>query len=118
MTHKDLEVWKQSIDLVYTIYEITKQFPESEKFGLVNQMRRAAVSVPSNMAEGAGRLSTKEFIRFLNIANGSLSELETQLVIAVKLGFIDSSEALDNSIISIRKMTYKLKQSLENKLNY
>lgn len=84
MTHRDLEVYKFSMDFVVKVYEITKQLPSEEKFGLFSQSRRAAVSIPSNIAEGAGRSSTKEFKRFLDIANGSLSELETQLVLMEK----------------------------------
>lgn len=77
MTHKDLNVWKESIQLVIDVYEITQKLPSEEKYGLISQIRRSAVSVPSNISEGVGRSSTKEFIRFLDIANGSLSELET-----------------------------------------
>ena len=73
--HKDLEIWKRSIDLVIKIYQLTKGFPDDEKFGLTNQMRRASVSVPSNIAEGAGRRSSKEFINFLFISAGSLEDL-------------------------------------------
>ena len=75
--HKDLEVWKKSMDLVSNIYKITESFPNKELYGLTNQIRRAAVSIPSNIAEGAARNSKKEFIQFLYIALGSLSELET-----------------------------------------
>ena len=78
MTHKDLEVWKKSMDLVVDVYKLMKQLPESEKYGLISQIKRSSISIPSNIAEGAGRASTKEFIRFLDIATGSLSELETQ----------------------------------------
>jgi len=81
MTHKDLEVYKLSLNLVEDIYKLTEDFPSSENFGLTSQLRRAAVSLPSNVAEGSSRGSTKDFIRFLNIASGSLSEIETQLVI-------------------------------------
>jgi four helix bundle protein len=77
-THKDLEVWKNSIKLVTTIYTVTKSYPKEELFGLTNQMRRSAVSIPSNIAEGAARNSKKEFIQFLHIARGNLAELETQ----------------------------------------
>jgi len=83
--HKDLEVWKKSMDLVSNIYKITEPFPNKELYGLTNQIRRAAVSVPSNIAEGAARSSKKEFIQFLYIALGSLSELETQIIIANSL---------------------------------
>jgi len=75
--HKDLEVWKKSMDLVSNIYKITESFPNKELYGLTNQIRRAAVSVPSNIAEGAARSSKREFIQFLYVALGSLSELET-----------------------------------------
>jgi len=86
--YKDLKVWKNGIDFVEEIYKITAKFPEEEKFGLVSQMRRAAVSIPSNIAEGANYRSRKEFRKFIRIAKGSLSELETQLIISSKLGFI------------------------------
>ena len=89
-SHKELNVWKGSIDLVTQLYKITKQFPKEELYGLTNQIRRSAVSIPSNISEGAARNQTKEYIRFLNIAQGSLSELETQLIIAKNLGYIDS----------------------------
>ena len=81
MTHKDLEVWKKSMDLVADVYKLMKQLPESEKYGLIFQIKRSSISIPSNIAEGAGRASTKEFIRFLDIATGSLGELETQLLL-------------------------------------
>ncbi len=116
MTHKDLEVYKSSLDLVVMVYEITKALPSSENYGLTSQMRRAAVSIPSNIAEGSSRGSTKDFIRFINIATGSLSELETQLVIAEKIGYFDTTNEITDSITSIRKMLYRLKQSLRKKL--
>ncbi|MFV8360212.1 four helix bundle protein [Flavobacterium sp. LS1P3] len=77
MDHKDLDVWKRSMDLVVKVYQITKLFPDTEKYGLSSQMRRAAVSIPSNITEGAARKGDKEFIQFLYISIGSLSELET-----------------------------------------
>jgi len=88
-THKDLNVWKKSMNLVILIYKLTSQFPKDELFGLASQMRRAAVSIPSNIAEGHGRNSDKELIRFLYISLGSASELETQLLLSSKLGFLD-----------------------------
>lgn len=84
-THKDLDVWKNAMDLVTCIYDETKSFPKEEMYGLTNQIRRAAVSIPSNIAEGSGRSHNKEFINFLYIALGSLAELETQLMIANNL---------------------------------
>ena len=91
-THKDLEVWKNSIELVAEIYKITNLFPKFEIYGLTNQMRRAAVSVPSNISEGAARNSKKEFIQFLYIAQGSVAELETQLIISQNLQFINENQ--------------------------
>lgn len=90
MYHTDLEVWKKSIELVKLIYKLTEKFPAKEQFGLVSQIRRAAVSIPSNIAEGSARSSHKDAIRFVDIALGSLSELETQLIIAKELVFVDS----------------------------
>jgi four helix bundle protein len=89
--HKNLEAWKQSMDLVVEIYQATKQFPNQEAYGITNQVRRAAVSVPSNIAEGAARQTKKEFANFLHVAQGSLSELDTQIEIANRLGFIDGN---------------------------
>ena len=117
MTHKDLEVYKHSLDLVEQIYQLTASFPSSENFGLTSQLRRAAVSLPSNIAEGSSRGSTKDFIRFLNMASGSLAEIETQLIIAERIGYITFAEDLKTSIITIRKMLFRLKQSLSKKIN-
>ncbi|MGA2251845.1 four helix bundle protein [Terracidiphilus sp.] len=83
---RDLAVWQSSVEAALTIYKLTASFPDSEKFGLVNQLRRSAVSVPSNIAEGYGRASRGEYVHFLGIARGSNSEIETQLVIARGLG--------------------------------
>ncbi len=88
-THKDLDVWNEGIGLVLEVYKIVKQFPIEEKFGLSDQIRRSAISIPSNIAEGAARNSKKEFLQFLFIALGSLSELETQLIIAKKLEYLE-----------------------------
>jgi four helix bundle protein len=85
--HKKLDVWKKAIDLVQKIYDLTKVFPKNEDYGLINQMKRTAISVPSNISEGAARLTKKEFIQFLHMAQGSLSELDTQLEIAIRLGY-------------------------------
>ena len=113
-THHDLDVWKKSIDLVTEIYKVTESFPKSELYGLTSQIRRCAVSVPSNIAEGAARTSPKEFSHFLSIALGSLSELETQLIISNNLEFIPKSkfDSLLENIITIRKMTVGLKKSI------
>ncbi|MBU2927586.1 four helix bundle protein [Winogradskyella psychrotolerans] len=117
MTHKDLEVYKLGLNLVEDIYKRTKGFPASENVGLTSQLRRAAVSLPSNIAEGSSRGSTKDLIRFLNIASGSLAEIETQLVIAERIWYIAFDNALQDNIITIRKMLYRLKQALIKKLS-
>ncbi|VGO18246.1 four helix bundle protein [Pontiella sulfatireligans] len=101
---KDLEVWQKSIEVVAEIYRISSGFPDSEKFGLTNQIRRAAVSIPSNIAEGSARHHSKDFIHFLRIADGSAAEVETQLIIANKLGYEDSEENMDEKLVVIRKM--------------
>jgi four helix bundle protein len=105
-SHKDLDVYKKSIEFVTSIYRITESFPKSEQFGLVSQMRRAAVSLPSNISEGAARQYRKEYIQFLYIAQGSLSEIETQLTIALSLEFIEEDvfSSICDDIIKIRQM--------------
>ena len=111
---KDLEIWKLSRKFCSDIYIITSSFPDSEKFGLTNQLRRASVSVPSNIAEGCSRSSNKDFSRFLEIAIGSIYEIETQLLIASDLGFIDLNKAdeLINILNEIVKMTSKFRSKL------
>ena len=101
-SHKDLRVWKESMLLVENIYKITDLFPKSELYGLVSQLRRAAISIPSNISEGCGRKGNKELSRFLYIALGSLSELETQIEISVRLRYITKSVDLEEQIIYIR----------------
>ncbi len=117
-THKNLEVWKKSIQLVTDIYYISKKFPKEEMYGLTNQIRRSAVSIPSNIAEGAARKSTKEFIQFLYIALGSHSELETQLIISCNLNFINTKQKDDLLIpmMEIGKMLIGLINYLKTKL--
>ena len=115
-THKDLEVWKKSIEMVTKIYTLTRGFPKEELYGLTSQMRRAAVSVPSNIAEGAGRNSSKELLQFLYFATGSLSELETQLIISHNLGYLNNEQKQDIDTIcsDIFKMLSKLIQSIKS----
>ncbi|WP_317042587.1 four helix bundle protein [Bacteroides ndongoniae] len=117
-THKDLLVWKKSIDLVEQIYKFTKQFPKEELYGITNQMRRCAVSIPANIAEGSGRKNKAEFIQFLHIALGSASELETHLIISQRLGFLSSNsyDEIMNALNEIIKMICGLINSL-NSLN-
>jgi four helix bundle protein len=98
-THKDLDIWRNSMALVEEVYSITKAFPSDEKFGLISQMRRAAVSVPSNIAEGAARGGFKEYIHFLYISLGSLSELETQLILAQRIGY----GSVDKLLVDLEK---------------
>ncbi len=102
--HKDLEVWKKSMDLVSNIYKITESFPNKELYGLTNQIRRAAVSIPSNIAEGAARNSKKEFIQFLYIALGSLSELETQIIIENRLEYLNNLDTLSEDLKFVQKL--------------
>ncbi len=115
-SHKDLDVWNKAISFVSDIYKITESFPNSELFGLTNQLRRAAVSIPSNIAEGAARTSQKEFNQFLSVALGSSAEVETQLLIALNLQFISKDEykELTVKIDDIRKMLIGLKKSLNH----
>ncbi len=104
--HKNLEAWKQSMDLAIGVYSATETFPSREIYGLTNQIRRAVVSVPSNIAEGAARQTKKEFSNFLHIAQGSLSELDTQFELARRLGFLDETSwrDLDSRMVQIDKM--------------
>ncbi|TBX69177.1 four helix bundle protein [Flavobacterium silvisoli] len=111
---KDLEIWKLSRLFCSQIYSVTAHFPDSEKFGLTNQLRRASVSIPSNIAEGCSRISNKEFSRFLEIAIGSVYEIETQLLIAFDLGYINQIELdkLVHDLDIIIKMTTKFRSRL------
>jgi len=115
--HKDLEVWKEAVGLAVTCYDITKEFPRVEQFGLASQMRRAAISVASNIAEGAARASAKEFVQFLYISLGSASELDTQIEIARKIGLGKSSkfETLQSKANMITRMLQGLIRSLKKK---
>ena len=112
-SHKDLIVWQKSMDHVAAIYVVTKAFPKEELFGIVSQMRRAAVSIPSNIAEGYGRLYDKETVKFLSNALGSASELETQLIISKDLGYlsIEDFQKLTNQIEEIIRMLSALIKS-------
>ncbi len=113
--HKDLVVWKKSMELVTDIYKVTRDYPQDELFGIVSQMRRAAVSIPSNISEGYGRLYGKETVKFLSNALGSASELETQIMISRNLGFAseDKLNILQDQISEIIRMLSALIKTLE-----
>ena len=113
---KQLKIWNKAIDLTVDVYKATAEFPADERVGLTNQSRRAAVSIPSNIAEGAGRNSNKEFGHFLGIANGSSYELQTQLVISNKLSLLkdDVLNSLLTQIEDLQKMNYAFQQKLKN----
>ena len=115
--YRDLIVWQKSMDLVKEIYLQTGKLPNCEMFGLTNQMRRAAVSIPSNIAEGYGRHSANEYVRFLNIARGSKNELETQLQICVMLGYLQHEDALAASALckEVSRMINALLKTITNK---
>lgn len=98
MFYKDLEVWKEAIDLTILIYQITESFPTEERYGIISQIRRAVVAIPSNIAEGASRVSDKDTMRFIDIAIGSLAELDTQMIIAERLNFYQGYEQLKTKI--------------------
>ena len=122
MYHKDLEAWKKSINLVTAVYSEIKKFPEDERFGLISQIKRAAISIPSNIAEGAARYSDKEMLRFLDISLGSLAELETQFIIAENLGYFNNEKLYETfnenfAIINgLKKYLLKKTQSLNHSI--
>jgi four helix bundle protein len=117
MNHKDLTVWKESVELSVICYKVTEKFPRLEQYGLASQMRRAAISIASNIAEGAARTSSKEFIQFLYISLGSASELDTQIEIARKIGLGNMSEieALQLKLNGISRMLQGLIRSVKTK---
>jgi four helix bundle protein len=117
-SHRDLQVWQKAIELVVECYEVSRQFPEAERFSLTSQVRRAASSIPANIAEGRGRGTTKNFLNFLAITNGSLAELDTHLELAVRLQFIsrESKHSLQLRMDEVGRMLTGLRQSLRRKL--
>ena len=117
-SYKDLQVWQKAMDLVVEIYKLVKLLPKEEIYALSDQMRRSAVSIPSNIAEGKGRNSTKEFINFLSIARGSQSELETQLQICLRLNYLNMAEVEGalNLCEEVHKMLNALITKLKSKL--
>jgi four helix bundle protein len=113
---KDLKVWQKAMELAKGVYEITAAFPKEEKYGLTSQINRSVVSVPSNIAEGAGRNSNKEFVHFLSIASGSLCELETQLILSAAFKYFENKkvEELSERIKELQNMIFKLQESLKS----
>jgi four helix bundle protein len=112
---KELKIWSKALELSVRVYKITALLPKDDRFGLISQIKRSAVSIPSNIAEGAGRNSDKEFIYFLSVANGSAYELQTQLLISNKLNFL-KDEVLESMLIEldeIQKMNYNFQKSLK-----
>ncbi len=116
MNHKEMDVWKRSMDLAEAVYKISEKFPSNEIFGLTSQMRRAAVSIPSNLAEGFARKSKREFLQFLNISLGSLAELETQILLAIRLKYIAYDKSLENMIINSRRLLLGTRNHINKQL--
>jgi len=117
-SYQGLEVWKKSINLAEQVYRASAQFPPEEKYGLTGQIRRAAVSIPANIAEGAERNGTREFLQFLGIASGSLAEVETFLILAQKLGMMSSEQSalIQEQAAEVGRMLNGLKRSLRSKI--
>lgn len=117
--HKRLDVWQGAMELARQIYTITAEFPKEEIYGLISQLRRAAVSVPSNLAEGAARTGTREFLQFINIAQGSLSEIDTQIELSKMFNYIDEHtfNNIQQQLDTISKQLYGLSRSIKNRAN-
>jgi four helix bundle protein len=115
--YRDLRAWQQARALVKSVYAVTRRFPKEELFGLAQQMRKAAVSVPSNVAEGYGRGSRKDYVRFLQIARGSLYEVQTQLLLAQDLGYltVEQAEPVEHEVIQCCQLFHGLLRSLGEK---
>ena len=114
-SHRDLIAWQEALTLVEIVYRDTAKFPKEETFGLKMQLRRAAVSVPSNIAEGSARITTGELVQFLGIARGSLAELETQLELAVRLGFLAESAVATAQANRVGRLVSALLKSLQRR---
>ena len=115
---KELKIWKMAMSLTKEIYLVTKSFPKEEIYGLTNQIRRSAVSVPSNIAEGCGRNTDKQLAHFLNISMGSLCELETQIIISTELEYLDQERSIEilKNIDEIERMTNGFRSKIETSL--
>ena len=112
--YKELQIWQKGMALAKLVYKLTQKFPDAERFGLVSQMRRAAVSVPSNIAEGQARQGTREFLQFLSHAGGSLAELETQVLLSEELGYCKTPETakIGETIAELQKMLFAIRSKL------
>jgi four helix bundle protein len=115
---KELQVWQKAMDLAVFAYQLTGYFPKEEKYGLISQIQRCAVSIPSNIAEGSGRVSNKEFQHFISIAMGSSFELETQVILAFRFRYINEEQltAFEEMVRPVQKMSFGLYNSLQNKI--
>lgn len=115
-TYRDLTVWQRALDLVVIAYQVSKRLPKEELYGLVSQIRRAATSIPANIAEGQGRRFTREFLHFLGVARGSLLELEIHVLVSQRLGFLNSAEVDECLLVAaeVSKMLAGLMRSLES----
>ncbi|MHC8948472.1 four helix bundle protein [Sphingobacterium hungaricum] len=114
--YKELKLWQKAIETVSEIYKLTATFPDKERFNLISQINRASVSIPSNIAEGAGRNYDREFVHFLSIAHASIYEVETQLIISKNLGYLleQDLDRISNSLNELLKMSYSLQQKLKS----
>ena len=117
MYHRDLNVWREGIELVKMVYGLLERFPKNEEFALSFQIRKSVVSIPSNIAEGCGRDSDKELLHFLGIAAGSLAELETQLIIAKKLGYVDDLREVENKMNGVQKLLTGFRKYVKDNIN-
>jgi four helix bundle protein len=115
-THRDLHAWREAMTLVELVYRVTASFPKAEFFGLVNQIRRCAISIPSNIAEEAARNSTREWVQFLGVSCGSLSELETQLELATRLGYLEADTDAMRQTNRVGRIVRALRSSLRKKM--
>ncbi len=115
---EDLKIWQKSIELTKLVYDAVLSLPSDEKYGLTSQIKRSVISISSNIAEGAGRNSDKEFKQFLSIANGSSYELQTQLILTVELNLIskDKIQSIVKLLVEVQKMNYSLQKSLDKKI--
>ena len=116
-THRDLHAWREAMALVEMVYRVTATFPKAEFFGLANQIRRSAISIPSNIAEGAARNSTREWVQFLGFSCGSLSELETQLELATRLGYLEADADTTRQTNRVGRIVRALRNSLREKVS-